>query len=340
MTGPRVTQRAMVLESPAPIATAPLRLVERPVPAPDAGELLVEVEVCGVCRTDLHVVEGDLAPHRSPVVPGHQVVGRVTSLGAGVAGFTLGDRVGVAWLHASCGRCRFCLTGRENLCLAPRFTGWDVDGGYAEYVRVPAPFAYRLPLDLDATALAPLLCAGIIGYRAYRQSSIRKGERLGLYGFGASAHIVIQLARYAGCEVHVVTRGRRHRELARTMGATSVADAGATPPVPLDAAILFAPAGELVPPALAALDRGGTLAIAGIHLSTIPPLDYARHLFQERRLASVTANTREDGRALLRLASEIPIRCMTEEFPLDAANTALRRLKEDEIEGAAVLRVR
>ncbi len=340
MTERIVSERAMVLESSAPIAAAPLRLVDRPVVAPAAGELLIAVDVCGVCRTDLHVVEGDLPPRTTPVVPGHEVVGRVVALGAGVTAFAAGDRVGVAWLHASCGRCRQCLTGRENLCVAPCFTGYDVDGGYAEHVRVPAAFAYRLPSDVAATALAPLLCAGIIGYRAYRRSGVRKGERLGLYGFGASAHIVIQLARYAGCEVHVVTRGRRHRELARAMGAASVADAGETPLVPLDAAILFAPAGELVPPALAALDRGGTLAIAGIHLSTIPPLDYSRHLFQERRLVSVTANTREDGRALLRLATEIPIHCVTEEFPLDAANAALRRLKEDEIEGAAVLRVR
>ncbi|MBI3768167.1 MAG: zinc-dependent alcohol dehydrogenase family protein [Deltaproteobacteria bacterium] len=330
--------RALLIEQPAPIAAAPLRLVERPVPSVGAGALLVEVEVCGVCRTDLHVVEGDLAPRRM-VVPGHEVVGRVARCGADVTGFAAGDRVGVAWLHATCGRCRFCLLGRENLCVAPRFTGYDVDGGYADHVVVPAAFAYRLPESVPAATLAPLLCAGIIGYRAYERSRIRKGQRLGLYGFGASAHIVIQIARFHGCAVYVATRGPRHQALARRMGAVWVGDAAATPPEPLDAAILFAPAGDLVLPALAALDRGGTLAIAGIHLSAIPPLDYAAHLFHEREVRSVTANTRADGRALLRLAAEIPLQASVEEFPLEAANAALRRLKDDEIEGAAVLRV-
>ncbi len=339
-TGAARTGRAMILEQPASIREAPLHLVERPVAEPGDGELAIAVEVCGVCRTDLHVAEGDLPPRRPAIVPGHEIVGRVVALGAGVGDFVLGERVGVAWLHASCGRCRFCLTARENLCVAPRFTGYDEDGGYAEHVVARAAFTYHLPAAGSATALAPLLCAGIIGYRAFRRSGIRKGQRLGLYGFGASAHIVIQLARHLRCEVFVVTRGARHRDLARRMGATWVGGGNETPPVALDAAILFAPAGEIVPPALAALDRGGTLAIAGIHLSAVPPLDYARHLFQERRLVSVTANTRVDGRALLRLAAAIPIRCETEEFPLEDANVALRRLKEDEIEGAAVLRIR
>jgi len=328
-----------VVEHAAPIGSAPLRLIERPTPVPGAGELLVAVEVCGVCRTDLHVVEGDLPPRQAAVVPGHQVVGRVAAAGQGVSGFATGDRVGVAWLHASCGRCRFCRVGRENLCVAPRFTGYDVDGGYADHVVVPAPFAYPLPEGLPATSLAPLLCAGIIGYRAYERSGIRKGQRLGLYGFGASAHIVIQIARYHGCLVYVATRGPRHQALARALGAVWVGDARAVPPAPLDAAILFAPVGDLVPTALAALDRGGVLAIAGIHLSAIPALDYAAHLFQERELRSVTANTRDDGHALLRLASEIPLAMSTEEFPLAQANEALRRLKDDEIAGAAVLRV-
>jgi propanol-preferring alcohol dehydrogenase len=331
--------RAMIVERPGPAATAPLRLIERQPPEPAAAELLVAVEVCGVCRTDLHVVEGDLPPRRSAVVPGHEVVGRVERAGAAAAGFGPGDRVGVAWLHASCGHCRFCLLGRENLCLAPRFTGYDVDGGYADHVVVPAAFAYRLPEELPARELAPLLCAGIIGYRAFRRSRVRKGGRLGLYGFGASAHIVIQLALFAGCTVYVATRGTRHRELARRMGAHWVGGAAEPPPERLDAAILFAPAGELVPAALGALDRGGTLAVAGIHLSAIPSLDYAAHLFEERQLVSVTANTREDGRALLQLAAAVPLRCSTEELPLERANEALRRLKEDEIEGAAVLRV-
>jgi propanol-preferring alcohol dehydrogenase len=331
--------RALIVEHPGPIGSRPLRLIERPVPHADPGMLLVDVEVCGVCRTDLHVVEGDLSPRRPSVVPGHEVVGRVAACGAEVSGFAPGDRVGVAWLHAACGRCRFCVLGRENLCLAPRFTGWDVDGGYADHVVVPAAFAYPLPESVVATTLAPLLCAGIIGYRAYQRSRVRKGQRLGLYGFGASAHIVIQIARFHGCAVYVATRGPRHQALARKMGAVWVGDAADRPPDPLDAAILFAPAGELVLPALAALDRGGTLAIAGIHVSAIPSLDYARHLFQERELVSVTANTRADGRALLQLAAEIPLRTSTETFPLEDANEALRRLKEDEIEGAAVLRV-
>jgi len=332
--------RALVVEHPAPIASLPLRLVERPQPEVGAGMLLVDVEVCGVCRTDLHVVEGDLAPRRPSVVPGHEAVGRVAACGDGVRSVAVGDRVGVAWLHTTCGRCRFCRLGRENLCLAPRFTGWDVDGGYADQVVVPAAFAYALPSTVAATTLAPLLCAGIIGYRAYQRSGIRKGQRLGLYGFGASAHIVIQIARFHDCAVYVATRGARHRALARTMGAVWVGDATDRPPDPLDAAILFAPAGEIVLPALAALDRGGILAIAGIHLSAIPPLDYAAHLFQEREIRSVTANTRADGRALLQLAAEIPLRTSTEEFPLEHANEALGRLKDDEIEGAAVLRVR
>jgi propanol-preferring alcohol dehydrogenase len=331
--------RAMVLDAPGSATEPRLRLAERPVPEPAPGELLVAVEVCGVCRTDLHVVEGDLAPRKPHVVPGHEVVGTVAALGADATGFAVGDRVGIAWLHAACGRCRFCLAGAENLCLAPRFTGWDVDGGYADHVVVPAAFAYALPRDVDAASLAPLLCAGIIGWRAYRRSHARKGMRLGLYGFGGSAHIVLQLARADGCEVYVMTRGESHRALADRLGAAWVGTADAAPPVKLDAAILFAPAGTLVPTALAALDRGGRLAIAGIHLSEIPPLDYAAHLFEERELVSVTANTRADGRALLARAAAIPLRCTTQPFDLADANEALRRLRADEIDGAAVLRV-
>jgi propanol-preferring alcohol dehydrogenase len=331
--------RALIIETPAPIASAPLRLVERPEPRPRRGELAIAVEVCGVCRTDLHVVEGDLPPRRSAVVPGHEVVGRVVGVGEGVGGFAVGDRVGVAWLHASCGSCRWCRSGRENLCIAPRFTGYDVDGGYADFVVAPADFTHHLPEHPSASALAPLLCAGIVGYRAYRRSGVRKGQRLGLYGFGASAHIVLQIALHQRCEVYVATRGPRHRALAERLGACWVGDSSDVPPQRLDAAILFAPVGDLVPVALAALERGGTLAIAGIHLSAIPPLDYQRHLFNERQLVSVTASTREDGRALLQLAIAIPLRTAIEEFPLTDANAALRRLKEDEIQGAAVLRV-
>jgi propanol-preferring alcohol dehydrogenase len=331
--------RAVEVEAPRPAEARPLRLVERVRPDPGAGELLVAVEVCGVCRTDLHVAEGDLAPRRPHVVPGHEVVGRVAGRGAGAARFREGDRVGVAWLHRACGACRFCKRGEENLCTAPRFTGWDADGGYADFVVAPEDFVYALPEAADARTLAPLLCAGIIGWRAYQRSGVAPGERLGLYGFGGSAHIVIQIARHFGNEVYVVSRGERHQALARELGANWVGDAGAAPPVPLDGAILFAPAGDIVPAALAALDRGGVLAVAGIHLSAIPPLDYAAHLFQERELRSVTANTRADGRRLLELAQEIPLAAHTVPYPLERAGEALVDLKRDRLRGAAVLEV-
>jgi propanol-preferring alcohol dehydrogenase len=318
----------------------PLRLVERPCPEPGSGEILVAVEVCGVCRTDLHVAEGDLAPRRAHVIPGHEVVGRVAGRGAGAARFREGDRVGVAWLHRACGSCRFCAAGAENLCTSPRFTGWDVDGGYAEYVVAAEDFVYALPEGKDARMLAPLLCAGIIGWRAYARSGVAPGERLGIFGFGGSAHIVIQIARHFGNEIYVVSRGEKHQALAREMGATWVGDAGARPPVPLDGAILFAPAGDIVPAALASLDRGAVLAVAGIHLSEIPPLDYQAHLFQERELRSVTANTRADGRRLLELAEEIPLVTHTIPYPLERAGDALIDLKQDRIRGAAVLDLR
>lgn len=331
--------RALRLGRPAPIETRPLALADRPPPEPGPGELRVRVEVCGVCRTDLHVVEGELAPRHPEVTPGHQVVGRVEKLGPGVAAPAPGARVGIAWLHRACGACRFCARGDENLCLAPCFTGWDVDGGYAELAVVPAAFAYELPEALAAEQAAPLLCAGIIGYRAFRRSGARPGARLGLWGFGASAHIAIQVARHAGCEVFVFSRAPLHGDLAAELGAAWVGGSFDAPPVALDAAILFAPAGELVPAALERLDRGGTLAVAGIHLSEIPPLDYQRHLFQERTLTSVTANTRADGRELLRLAAEIPIRTHVRRYPLEAANEALADLKHDRVRGAAVLAV-
>jgi propanol-preferring alcohol dehydrogenase len=318
-----------------------LAIAQRAVPSPGAGEVVVAVEVCGVCRTDLHVAEGDLAPRRPNVVPGHEVVGRVAALGAGVTTLREGDRVGVAWLHRACGACRFCTRGAENLCLAPRFTGWDVDGGYAEAVLADAAFVYPLPAQRDAAELAPLLCAGIIGYRAWALCNVaRRGARLGIYGFGGSAHIAIQVARAAGNEVFVVSRGERHQSLARELGASWVGGPDEQPPEPLDAAILFAPAGDIVPRALASLDRGGILAVAGIHLSAIPPLDYQAHLFQERTLRSVTANTRADGRALLALAFEIPIATQVSRYPLADAARALRDLKADRVRGAAVLEIR
>jgi propanol-preferring alcohol dehydrogenase len=331
--------RAMEVEKPRPAEDSPLRLAERTVPEPGPREVLVRVEVCGICRTDLHLAEGDLAPRRAGVIPGHEIVGRVAGQGPGPEGLRQGQRVGVAWLHRSCGECRFCRYGAENLCLAPRFTGWDVDGGYAEFVKAPQEFVYELPEDADPRGLAPLLCAGIIGYRAYDQCGVPAGGRLGIFGFGGSAHIVIQLALHRKNEVFVFSRGDRHRSLAREMGAAWVGGTTDPSPAPLDAAIVFAPAGEVVPPALEALDRGGTVAVAGIHLSDIPPLDYQRHLFQERKLRSVTANTRSDGRELLRLAQEIPITTRTTSYPLEEAGRALIDLKQDRIRGAAVLEV-
>jgi propanol-preferring alcohol dehydrogenase len=331
--------RVMSLGAPGPVEARPLACVERPIPEPGPDEIRVAVELCAVCRTDLHVVEGDLAPRRDGIVPGHQGVGHVSARGALARRFRMGDRVGVAWLRRTCGACRFCVTDRENLCLAPQFTGWDADGGYAEQLVVPEAFAYALPEALAPEQAAPLLCAGIIGYRSFVRSGVPPGGRLGIYGFGGSAHIVIQIARHRGCEVFVVTRGGVHRELAESLGATWVGEAGERPPVPLDGAILFAPVGELVPVALAALDRGATLAVAGIHLSQIPPLDYQAHLFQERRLCSVTANTRADGEALLALAAEIPIHTHTQSYPLEAANEALVDLKHDRVRGSALLRI-
>jgi alcohol dehydrogenase, propanol-preferring len=332
-----LAMHAMVVAKTGPIAGSPLALVERLAPEPGVGELQLRVEVCGVCRTDLHVVEGDLPRHREGVIPGHEVVGHVTKLGPNCSRFTVGERVGVAWLRSTCGECRFCRRGAENLCVDPRFTGWDEDGGYAELAVVPEDFAYALPDQPEAAALAPLLCAGIIGYRAYRRSGVQPGGRLGLFGFGGSAHVTIQVARHFGCEVYVFSRGGEHRELAEELGATWVGDSFERPPNVLDGAILFAPAGELVLPALERLDRGATLAVAGIHLSDIPALDYQKHLFHERTVQSVTANTREDGRALLELASVIPIRTRTRLYPLERANEALLDLKEDRIRGAAVL---
>lgn len=331
------SMHAMVFRAPKPVEALPLELEDLPVPVPGAGEILVRVEVCGICRTDLHVVEGDLPPRNTPGIPGHQVVGRVVTLGRGSRRFQLGDRVGVAWLYASCGVCRFCATDRENLCEAPRFTGYDVPGGYGEYVVAREDFVYAIPAELASRQAAPLLCAGIIGYRALRRSGIGPGGKLGLYGFGASAHIAIQIARHWGCRVYVATRGDRHAALARSLGATWVGRAEEAPPDKLDAAVLFAPVGNLVPAAMAALDKGGTLAVAGIHLTDIPPLNYRQSLFDERTLTSVTANTRRDGDELFHLAREIPIRPQTEPFPLQRANEALARLKHDGIQGTGVL---
>jgi propanol-preferring alcohol dehydrogenase len=299
----------------------------------------VRVSMCGVCRTDLHLAEGDLVPKRPGVVPGHEVVGVVDRAGPGVTRFAVGDRIGVAWLRHTCGVCRFCRRGDENLCVAPRFTGWDDDGGYAEYAVVEEAYAYRLPPSFDDEHVAPLLCAGIIGYRALRRALLPPGGRLGIYGFGGSAHITAQVALHEGATVHVLTRGAEARRLALELGCASASPADAAPPEPLDSAILFAPAGELVKTAMRALDRGGTLAIAGIHLSDVPPLRYADELFEERQVRSVTANTRADGEALLALAEEIPIRTTTTGYPFERAADALADLAHGRVTGAAVIHV-
>ena len=318
-------------------ASGPLRRVERPAPEPAGRELLVTVRCCGVCRTDLHLAEGDLPPKRPGVTPGHEVVGVVTDRGPAAGRFAVGDRVGVAWLAGTDGTCRYCRAGRENLCRAPRFTGWDLDGGYADQCLVDEAYAYRLPDALTDEQAAPLLCAGIIGYRALLRADPPPGGALGLYGFGGSAHLTAQLALHLGYRVHVLTRGPANQRLARALGADSVGPADGTPPEPLDAAILFAPAGDLVPVALAALAPGGTLAVAGIWLSPIPPLDYAGQLFDERQLRSVTANTRQDGAEFLALASRFGITPTTTGYPMSAADRALRDLADGRFSGAAVL---
>jgi propanol-preferring alcohol dehydrogenase len=329
--------QAWVVNEPGPIDEHPLELVERRIPTPGPSQIRIRVLTCGVCRTDLHLAEGDLPPRRSQVTPGHEVVGIVDQVGPGSHRFAEGDRVGVPWLAHTCGVCRFCTTGRENLCVAPLFTGWDVDGGYAEYLVAEADYVYPLPAGFDDVHAAPLLCAGIIGYRALRESQCPADGRLGIYGFGASAHLTAQVAISEGRRVHVLTRSSDAQRLALELGATSAGGAAERPPEPLDAALLFAPVGTLVPPALEALDRGGTLAIAGIHLSDIPTLNYERHLFQERTLRSVTANTRDDGRLLLRTAQHMHMQVSTTPYPFDQANQALRDLSHDRVTGAAVL---
>jgi propanol-preferring alcohol dehydrogenase len=333
------TMRAWRVRIPGPMSTRPLELVTTDVTEPADGELLVAVRACGVCRTDLHVTEGDLPVHHPHVTPGHEVVGEVAAVGPAVTDFSVGDLVGVAWLRHTCGRCRFCKSGRENLCPESRYTGWDADGGYAEFVTAPATYVHHLPSGYSDGELAPLLCAGIIGYRSLLRADLPPRGRLGIYGFGGSAHITAQVALASGAEVHVMTRGQRAQELALSLGAASAQGASDRPPVPLDAAILFAPVGELVLPALEALDRGGTLAIAGIHLSDIPTLNYQRHLFQERQVRSVTSNTRTDARDFLTFAEHHHIDVTCPPYPLDKADAALSDLSSGRIAGAAVLMV-
>jgi propanol-preferring alcohol dehydrogenase len=314
-----------------------LARAEMATPRPGPGELLVAVEACGVCRTDLHVATGELPPHRPGVVPGHEVVGHVAGLGEGVDDFRVGDRVGVAWLRSTCGICLFCRSARENLCPRSAYTGWDADGGYAEFTSVRADFAYRLPTGYTNEELAPLLCAGIIGYRALGKASLPTGGRLGIYGFGGSAHLTAQVALASGARVHVFTRSPRARELALELGAHSAGGAGEGTPEPLDSAIIFAPDGDLVPVALRALDRGGTLAVAGIYLTDIPSLNYDRELFQERTLRSVTSSTRSDGRRMLGFAARHRMRVQVEKYPMERAAEALADLAAGRVDGAAVL---
>jgi propanol-preferring alcohol dehydrogenase len=333
--------KACVLKSPALIETNPLVFTDVPAPQPASGEVLVRVSYCGVCRTDLHVIEGELAPQKSPVIPGHQVIGVIEKLGSsgtpGSSRFAIGTRVGIAWLHHTDGTCEFCRSGAENLCDHPTFTGYTVDGGYAEYIVAPQDFIYAIPEQFPDEQAAPLLCAGIIGFRCLRLSGIKPGGKLGFYGFGAAAHVAIQVARHWNIEVYASTRDARHQKLALDLGAKWAGDTLAEPPVKLDAAIVFAPAGEIVPVALKALRKGGVLVLGGIHMSPIPPFGYDL-LYQERMIRSVANNTRQDGEDFLRVAAKIPIRTHTQLYPLSEANRALNALKNDAIEGAAVLK--
>lgn len=335
--------KAWVLEKPAPVESRPLVLTDVPTPQPADDEVLVKVHACGICRTDLHVVEGDLPIRKSHTVPGHQIVGRISAIGSRVGDFKPGDRVGIAWLHQTCGICKFCRSGQENLCDGAMFTGWTVDGGYAEFAVAPASFTYHLPDGFDDIQAAPLLCAGIIGYRCLRLTGIEKrdwsGVRLGLYGFGAAGHVCIQVARARGAEVYVCTRDReRHQALASELGAAWVGDAEAAPPKTLDASIIFAPAGELVPIALRSIRKGGTLVLGGIHMTAIPSFDYSL-IYGERIIRSVANNTRRDGEEFLLEAARIPVRTHTELFSFPQANDALAALKHDAIRGAAVLQI-
>lgn len=329
--------KAMLLSQNKPIEENPLVLTEVPEPVPGPGEVRVKVRACGMCRTDLHVIEGELPLARSPIIPGHQIVGVVDRLGPETSRFKPGDRLGIAWLRKTCGTCSYCREGKENLCENSRFTGYHADGGFAEYAVVPEDFAYQIPSVFTDAEATPLLCAGIIGYRALRRSELKPGQSLAIYGFGSSAHIVIQIALHRGCEVYVCTRGEKHQELARQMGAAWAGGATDPPPLKVDSAIVFAPAGELVPIALRSLRKGGTLSLAGIYMTQIPAMDYTESLFYERNIHSVTSNTRQDGLDLLREAAEIPIRPRVETFPLEEANRALQMLKAGEINGTGVL---
>jgi propanol-preferring alcohol dehydrogenase len=337
--------KAMLLRETKPAEERPLEWTDIPTPEPGPGEVRVAVRACGVCHTDLHTVEGDLSLPKLPLVPGHQIVGTVEAQGEGATRFESGQRVGVPWLYRTCDQCEFCRQGTdighpmENLCPNAQFTGLHADGGYAEAMVVPQDFAYPIPEGFGDVEAAPLLCAGIIGYRALRLCEIQPGQRLGLYGFGGSAHVTIQVALHWGCEVYVYTRSQGHRELARELGAAWVGGAEDDPPHKMNGSIIFAPAGPLVLDALRVMERGGTLALAGVTMSPIPELDYDRLLYWERTVRSVANFTRQDAQELLRLAAEIPIHTTVETYPLKQANEALLALKRSEIDGTAVLTV-
>ncbi len=331
--------KAMQLSHFAPIEQNPLALTDLPIRRPDPHEILVSIKVCGVCHTDLHTVEGELPDVRLPIIPGHQIVGTVEDMGHKASRFQLGDRVGIAWLHSVCEECGYCDKDRENLCESARFTGYHVDGGYAEYEVIPEKFAYRIPDVFSDEEASPLLCAGIIGYRALRLSEIEPGQKLGLYGFGASAHVAIQVAVHWGCKVYVFSRSQAHQEHACRLGASWAGTSKDSPPEKLDASINFTPAGETVLDGLRHLDKGGTHALAGIYMSPIPEMDYTEYLYHERTLRSVANATRQDGEELLKVAAEIPIRTTTTAFPLEEANRALQLVKDSAIDGAAILKI-
>ncbi len=327
----------MTLVENGPIEESPLTFTEVDAPEPGESEIRIKVKACGICRTDLHVIEGEIPLVKSPITPGHQIVGIVEKIGESATRFKINDRVGIAWLRYTCGECKYCREGNENLCESSLYTGYYEDGGFAEYAIVPEDFAYAIPDVFDDKAATPLLCAGIIGYRALERSEIKPGGRLGIFGFGSSAHITAQIAVNRGCELYVSTRGKSHQELARQLGATWVGGALDRIPVQVDSAIIFAPVGDLVPAALQSLDKGGTLALAGIYMTDIPRMQYDDHLFYEKNLRSVTANTRTDGEELLNEAAKIPIRPRVQEFDLEEANRALYLLKQDRITGTGVL---
>jgi propanol-preferring alcohol dehydrogenase len=328
--------KCLRLTHPAPVDSKPLSLAEIDPPHPGSHEVRLHVHACGLCHTDLHIVEGELRLPQLPVTPGHQIIGVVDEVGRDVTRFRVGDRLGVPWLYSTCGKCEYCASGRENLCDNARFTGYHANGGYAEHMIVHEDFAYPIPKQFSDVQAAPLLCAGVIGYRALRLSGIRPGQRLGLYGFGASAHITLQIARHQGCEVFVFTRSKQHQELAAELGAAWTGRAEDKTPHPIEGSIIFAPAGQLVPHALRALKKGGTLALAGIHMSPIPEMEYSL-LYEERMLRSVANSTRSDVREMLEIAAEIPIHTEVETFPLEETNEALRRMKMSEIRGSGVV---